>query len=287
MKKPFSQRYGYYTPTDIIHREELTGDILNSVMNATSNMLYDYSHFQFSNFEQRLTAEFQLKYLNLRYEQMQYAKTPFEYVDDEEVEWYYRIDVIEWIIEHLRLYIYEFDVKGKIAKTVVAKLNHIVENYIDTLNNEFERLNYAYRIIDDIFFETTSSSEIAVIQETLDGADGNSVTHLQECLRLLSPSNRELSTRNAIKEAISAVEVTARQITNTTTLDDAFKKIHEIHPMIKISMEKLYHYTNQRDTGIRHGWMEQSDEPTMNEAVFVLVTSCSFINYLNKVYCKS
>ena len=63
MRKPFSQRYGYYKPTDIIHREELTGEILNSVMNATSDMLNNYSHFQFSNFEQRLTAEFQLKYL--------------------------------------------------------------------------------------------------------------------------------------------------------------------------------------------------------------------------------
>ena len=287
MKKLFSQRYGYYKPTDIIHREELTGDILNSVMNTTSDMLYDYSHFQFSNFEQRLTAEFQLRYLNLRYEQMQYARTPFEYVDDEEVEWYHRIDVIEWIIEHLKQYIYEIDVEGKIAKAVVAQLNHIVEKYIDSLNAEFERLNYAYRIIDGIFFETASSSEIAIIQETLDSADVNSVTHLQECLKLLSPSNQELSTRNAIKEAISAVEVTARKITCTNTLDDAFKKMRDIHPMIKLSMEKLYHYTNQKDTGIRHGWMEQSDEPTINEAIFVLVSSCSFINYLNKVYCNA
>ena len=92
---------------------------------------------------------------------------------------------------------------------------------------------------------------------------------------------------DAIKEAISAVEVSARQITCTKTLDDAFKKLVEIHPMIKNSMEKLYHYTNQKDTGIRHGWMEQSAEPTINEAIFILVTSCSFINYLNKVYCNS
>ena len=287
MRKPFSQRYGYYKPTDIIHREELTGEILNSVMNATSDMLNNYSHFQFSNFEQRLTAEFQLKYLNLRYEQMQFARTPFEYIDDEEVEWYHRIDIIEWIIEHLRRYIYEIDVEGKIVKTVVAQLEYVFEKYIDSLNIEFERLNYAYRIIDGIFFETTSSSEVAVIQETLDSADVNSVTHLQECLRLLSPSNQELSTRNAIKEAISAVEVTARQMTGTNTLDDAFKKLRDIHPMIKLSMEKLYHYTNQKDTGIRHGWMEQSDEPTINEAIFVLVTSCSFINYLNKIYCNA
>ena len=108
----------------------------------------------------------------------------------------------------------------------------VLENYINSLNKELERLNYGYRIIGDVFVEITSSSEMAVIQESLQEADTNTVTHLQESLKLLSPSNQELSTRNAIKEAISAVEVTARQITNTSTLDEAFKKLRDIHPMI-------------------------------------------------------
>lgn len=287
MKAPFSQRYSYVEPEKVLIREQLSGDVLNAVINASSDLLNAFSRFPFANMEQRLIAEFQLKYLNLRYIQMQYSDGPFEYIDNEEIKWYYRIDVIEWVIGHLRQYINDMYLDSKILKSVVANMEEILDDYTNSLNEEFERLGYAYRIVDDVFIETTSSSEMAVIQESLDNAHANSITHLQECLRLLSPSNQELSTRNAIKEAISAVEVTARQITKTNTLDDAFKTLREIHPMIKLSMANLYHYTNQKNTGIRHGWMEQSDEPTINEAIFVLVTSCSFINYLNKVYCNS
>lgn len=109
---------------------------------------------------------------------------------------------------------------------------------------------------------------------------------MSECLKLMSPSNPQISTRNAIKEAISAVEVIARKVTNTKTLDEAFKKFDKLHPQIKSSMSSLYQYTNQPNTGIRHAWMNQQKEPTMDEAIFVLVTGCAFINYLRKLYNK-
>lgn len=284
---PFSQRSGYVKPENIFIREQLSGSVLNSVLNSTSDLMQQLAGVRDFDFFTRLTSEFQLKYLNLRYDQMYKSNDPFAFIEDETNEWYYRLDVIEWVIAHLRYYISEQFQENKILASQIANVEKILDDYIASLNQEFDRLNYGYRIIDDVFIETTASSEIAVIQESLGNADANSVTHIQECLRLLSPSNKELSTRNGIKEAISAVEVTARRITNTNTLDEAFKRLREIHPMIKLSMEKLYHYTNQKDTGIRHGWMEQSDEPTINEAIFVLVSSCSFINYLNKVYCNS
>ena len=125
---------------------------------------------------------------------------------------------------------------------------------------------------------------MATIDEALGSADCEVVAHLSECLKLMSPSNPRLSTRNAIKEAISAVEVVGRKITKTNTFDDAFKKFNTLHPQIKSSMKALYHYTNQPNTGIRHAWMEQIEEPTMDEAIFVLVTGCAFINYLRKIY---
>lgn len=272
---PFSKRYGYVKPEKIIVREDLSGDILNMVMNCL-NDLYNRLLFPYDLYK-KTNHTFHHKYLNLRY--CEEGPTIQDYIDNLNIPWYLRLDVIEWLISQHR--------EQCENESNIISCNHlhsILDKFIDNLNNEFERLNYGYRIIEDVFVETTSATEIAVIQEALDNAESTSATHLQECLKLLSPSNQELSTRNAIKEAISAVEVTARQITNTNTLDDAFKKLRGIHPMIKLSMEKLYHYTNQKDTGIRHGWMEQSDEPTINEAIFVLVTSCSFINYLNKIY---
>lgn len=283
MKVPFSQRYGYVKPNKILVREQLTGSILNAVINCATNLYNSFHNISYPLYSE-MKHEFKLHYLNLQYREFKNAKEPFDYVNDEEIDWFRRLDIIEWVIAYHR----EQIEKQKEENPIASKNDEYALNlFIINLNSEFERLNYAYRIIDDIFIETTSSTELAVIQDTLDNAGFNVVTHLQECLRLISPSNQELSTRNAIKEAISAVEVTARQITKTNTLDEAFKKLTNIHPMIKISMEKLYHYTNQKDTGIRHGWMKQDEEPSINEAIFILVTSCSFINYLNKIYLKS
>lgn len=233
MNTPFSQRNGYVKAEKVLIREQLTGTVLNAVMNATSDMFVRLNNPNITNLGERLINEFKLKYLNLRYEQMQYYNGPIEYIDDEEKEWYYRLDVIEWVISQLRLFIHDMYQNSQISNRYVKNaFESVLENYINSLNKELERLNYGYRIIGDVFVEITSSSEMAVIQESLQEADTNTVTHLQESLKLLSPSNQELSTRNAIKEAISAVEVTARQITNTSTLDEAFKKLRDIHPMI-------------------------------------------------------
>lgn len=280
MRIPFSQRYGYINPEKILIRESLTGPVLNSTYNFIQNLFGDqYIPYHYDELHQDLW----LNVLNMRFDEQ--GPGIIDIILNEKIKWYSRIDTIEWLINHLRNKI--LDKRNGFSPDYREKCNTALDGHIEWLNKEYERHNYAYRIIDYIFVETTSSSDLSTIQDAINDSDSNVTTHLQECLRLLSPSNQELSTRNAIKEAISAVEVSACQITCTKTLDDAFKKLVEIHPMIKNSMEKLYHYTNQKDTGIRHGWMEQSAEPTINEAIFILVTSCSFINYLNKVYCNS
>ena len=226
-----------------------------------------------------IQQEWWLTKLNLRFDER--GPEIIEYITDEEIPWFYRIDLIEWIVGNIRSRInnrHNYNVEFK------KLCNEELTKTVQWLNSEFDRHNYAYRIINDIFVETTSSSEIETINEAFEKSDSNVVTHLNECLKLLSPSNPEISIRNAIKEAISAVEVKARQITNTSTLDRALKKLEKTHPMINDSMSKLYYYTNSGNTGIRHGWMEQENEPSKDEAIFVLVTSCAFINYLTKVY---
>lgn len=275
MRIPFSQRYGYTKPEVVLIREDLSGAVLNAVLNCYTDF-YNKRCFPF-NLYTGVNHLFHKEYINLRYDEE--GPTIEDYIEDITIPWYSRLDVIEWHIAMCR----ELSSK-ETDKLRLEKLIDTINDFVKSLNNEFERLNYGYRIISDCFVETTSESELSAITEAISKSDHNVVTHLQECLKLLSPSNQELSTRNSIKEAISAVEVIARRVTDTNTLDDAFKKLKKVHPMIKLSMEKLYHYTNQKDTGIRHGWMNQEEEPTVDEAIFILVTSCSFINYLNKLY---
>lgn len=280
MNIPFSQRYGYTKPSNVIIREDLSGAILNAVSNAFIE-LYDKDEFSLV-FRREMNRDFARYFLNYRLDNItQYAPYYMYFISDEEEIWYKRIDAIEWIIAYHRK-----QLCNSILNWEHANNQSALNKFIEKMNWEFKRLNYAYRIINDVFIETTSESELSTINETLESADSNVITHLSECLKLMSPSNPQISTRNAIKEAISAVEVIARKVTSTKTLDEAFRKFNNLHPQIKSSMSSLYQYTNQPNTGIRHAWINQKEEPTIDEAIFVLVTGCAFINYLRKLYNK-
>lgn len=55
-----------------------------------------------------------------------------------------------------------------------------------------------------------------------------------------------------------------------------------LNPLLKNAFEKLYYYTNDKRTGIRHAWMDESNPPSSDEAIFMIVTCSAFINYLTK-----
>lgn len=280
MNIPFSQRYGYTKTSNVIIHEDLSEAILNAVSNAFIE-LYNKDGFS-SDFHWEMNRDFARYFLNMRLDNIdKYAPYYMYFINDEKEIWHKRIDAIEWIIAYHRR-----QLCNSILNQEHDKNQSALNKFIEKMNWEFKRLNYAYRIINDVFIETTSESELSTINETLESADSDVVTHLSECLKLMSPSNSQISTRNAIKEAISAVEVIARKVTNTKTLDEAFRKFNNLHPQIKSSMSSLYQYTNQPNTGIRHAWMQQAEEPTIDEAIFVLVTGCAFINYLRKLYNK-
>ena len=94
--------------------------------------------------------------------------------------------------------------------------------------------------------------------------------------------------RNSIKESISAVEAFCREKTGEKTLGKALNKLERsglaIHSSLKTAFEKLYVYTNQEETGIRHALMddEANYTPTAEEALFMLISCSAFINYLNR-----
>ena len=133
----------------------------------------------------------------------------------------------------------------------------------------------------------TSKEEIAAVESAMHDSATNIRTHLNKALELYA--QRPVGDyRNSIKESISAVEAYCREITDENTLGDALKKLNSkgvlIPPMLKVAFEKLYAYTNQPDTGIRHALMDDEGTytPASEEALFMLVSCSSFINYLNK-----
>ncbi len=157
------------------------------------------------------------------------------------------------------------------------------ENFIDSLNYEFKRLNFSYRIINGLIIEITSEFEISTIEEALYKNSDNIRIHLNKALELYAQKPIG-DYRNSIKESISAVEAASRNITGENVLN--FKKMEEkgilISSVLRQAFEKLYGYTNDKSTGIRHALMDDTNAPEAEEALFMLVSCSAFINYLNK-----
>lgn len=110
-----------------------------------------------------------------------------------------------------------------------------------------------------------------------------SKSHFNRALLLLS--NREQPDyRNSIKESISAIESLCKKISGNEkgTLGYCLKTIEEkghIHPAMKRAFMQLYGYTSDQG-GIRHALMDDSEEPTLEEARYMLVICSAFSNYL-------
>ena len=90
--------------------------------------------------------------------------------------------------------------------------------------------------------------------------------------------------RNAIKEAISAVESTLKVLTTAKHLDlsgalKEFVKTHPIHSALVRGLDALYGYTSN-EAGLRHALMEADAKVGFAEAKFMIVACAAFMNYL-------
>ena len=271
----FSERYGYVKPSEVIIREEITKRIRNAICSCFDRLEKRISQDEYKQINRHIWVYF----LNKREQEFELS-----------MQWWYRVathcflaDDIEW---YIILDLVEFVVKY-IFKNGTSSNIYYIKNFVNDLNSEFARLNFAYRIVDQEIVEITSEEEIKTVETALSESGVTVSHHLNEALKLLS-KRPEPDSRNSIKESISAVEAFCREKTGENTLGRALDKLESngivIHKMLKDAIEKLYAYTNQKDTGIRHALMEDDGKyvPSLDEAIFMLVTSSSFINYLGK-----
>lgn len=144
-----------------------------------------------------------------------------------------------------------------------------------------------YRFIEGKFAPITNEEEIssiksAISHESQQGASKN----IQKALDHLSDFENP-DYPNSIKESISAVESTLRNLTRkpTASLGDAIKeldKTNELHTALKKGFLNLYGYTSD-EGGIRHGSLE-TENLDANDAIFFLVICSAFVNYLVSKY---
>lgn len=278
----FSQRIGKTTVRDAIQLESIDQVLTNrlwNILNSYFNSLSESTRFG----ESDRTKFFEIVWCDFfreRADQVKhykrsswtifrdgqfYFKPVYDYVNDWffDCAWYEKLDLIEFVAQFCSLSA-DFGFSEKI-------------------NNALEREMSAYRIIDNKVLQITSELEVSEIEEAILDNDNSVREHLNTALKYLS-DRKSPDYRNSIKESISAVEALCQKITgdSKTTLGKALAKIekdHLLHSSLKSSFSSLYGYTSDA-SGIRHALTDETENPSFEEAKFMLVSCSAFINYL-------
>lgn len=271
----FSERNGYVSPSKVLIQKTITTEIENCICNCYSALKEDLKACCHS--YQDLEVHLWTKFMNQRASEFQtswnwHGSVISPYLSSQAVQWYKKIDLIEETIEFLKGY---------------CCYPQPLDNFVKGLNSEFERLTYGYRIVNNQVTPITDEVQISAIQKPLESptVHENIRRHLNNALRLYS-QQPQADYQNSIKESISAVECLCRSITEENTLGKALSKLEKsgaiIHPRLKEVFDLLYAYANQKDTGIRHALMKPENNyvPQSEEALYMLVSCCSFVTYI-------
>ena len=277
----FSERYGYVKPDEALKKGFLDKEGATALCNCYDYLykwlnIYDlnrrnYDDESYTNMEEKIWCFFMNQRRDDFYHYNSHEEVATEYLLSDSHEWYTKFDLIEFSIQILR----EMSNKDKELKIIIG-------NFVKMISSTFKRLNYAYRIVDDVIVEITDDVEIECLEESLK-VSSSTKTHLSGALKNLS-TRPNPDYRNSIKESISAVEALCREITGETTLGKALKALEKngviIPKFLNSAIENLYVYTNDAKTGIRHALMDDKDAPQYDEAKFMLVACSALINYI-------
>jgi hypothetical protein len=188
-----------------------------------------------------------------------------------QLQWYRVYDIIEYVVRHA-----EELTGGRTSRTSAQA----------AFNAPLERENSAYRIIDGTVTRVVAEAEAAEVEAAIRRAQQHRIEgahqHISQALVLFG-KRPDPDYRNAIKEAISAVEGTVKLIEGVKgggldkALDSLAKRV-EIHGALKAGLSSLYGFTSDA-SGIRHPLLEAS---TVGEedARFMIVTCSAAVNWI-------
>jgi hypothetical protein len=269
----FSQRYGY-TPLERAFQREAIDELLRTKL---WNLLkvgiwdrYEKTQYHYPDVSQRIDALVRRLWFHFFNRDLDGLPKFYEPYGEKgaydllkafffSCKWYQVYDLLE-------------EISTDQSKLLDTKLR-------EWMNQELETHNAAYRFVGENVVEITDENEIGAIEDGLSHSDAPVREHLAAAVRMLS--DREAPDyRNAVKEAISAVEAACRLVSGqpTATLGDALKKISNIHPAFGKAFGQLYGYTSDA-SGVRHSLTDEPDV-TYADAKFMVVACAAFVSYL-------
>lgn len=271
----FSQRYGYTEIERAFQRERINDTLRTALWNVLSVCMWDFwehpsEYHGYSENSQRINIISKRLWFNYFKRDMDAlpkfrgdfnGNGAYDFFKEYffRCKWYEVYDFIEFLIQDRDTFI---DAKA-----------------IEFLNGVLEKENAAYRVVGVEIVEITDTNEIKAIEDALSHPDAPVREHIRAALAMLSDRN-EPDYRNAIKEAISAVEATCRLVTGmeAASLGDALKRIPDLHPALKKAFLALYGFTSNAG-GIRHSLLDKSNL-SYADAKFMLTACSAFVSYL-------
>lgn len=191
------------------------------------------------------------------------------------------LTLMEAIINYIIKFRYQKD-----RRLIFGALDEIVPR----ANALFKAEYVGYRFVGKMIVPISDENEVSEMTEAIKTRFRIVGEHIQKASGFLA--NRENPDyENCIKESITAVEALCNIITKSqgATLGSALKKLEEngipIHGSLKLAFDKLYGYTSDAN-GIRHAGQIDGPGATFEEAKYMLVSCCAFVNYLTALYSK-
>lgn len=284
----FSQREGLIIESSIIAKDSINQNVINAIgscydvlcqnlLTAQNERYYSHGHtFIQIDIERELWIHFANRRLALFEDNGRYYLVFDELLMKSHLPWNRILDLVEYVCKWISVNV-----------STYPYLNDLLKEFESNINHEFDRLDYGYRIVNHCIVDITSDVEMETVNEAIAGSQDNVREHMQSAIAHYS-ARPNPDVRSAIKESISAVEAVCRELTGDDTLGKALKHLEEngvvIHKMLKDQFTKFYVYTNDPNSGIRHALMdvEGTYVPSKDEAYYMIVSCCAFVNYLRR-----
>lgn len=197
------------------------------------------------------------------------------------LSWHEVYDLVEFIVDNHRGMTTISYGEGY-SQAVPHRVN--TDRLIAMFNATLERELSGFRFVQAVLSPITDPVEMEAIEEAAEASRKAGLhgaqKHIETAVELLG-KRPEPDYRNAIKEAISAVESVVRMMTGSASVDAALKALAskvDIHKALRAGFSNLYGFTSDGD-GIRHAIM---DQPTVGfpEAKYMIVACSAFVHYL-------
>ena len=171
----------------------------------------------------------------------------------------------------------------------ILRHSHCPTELVDGMKKAFEKGMVAY-VIDDsgppTIFPACTKAEGQFLAEALHTLQQGGLRTAEGLFRNAAAAINRRNWTGSVDNSISAAESVARTLEpGANTFGEVLRELRRNpslwSPQLVQAMQNIWNYTNQRNTGIRHGSPEPTDENVgVEEALFMLGTCAAVASYL-------